>query len=93
MGSASVIDLFRGALVCAVEVGAPFIVAALAVGLLASLLQAATQLSEGALSFVPKVAAVGLVLVFMGPWLLARLTHYTQTTAERVVEVSRGQAR
>jgi flagellar biosynthetic protein FliQ len=93
MGSATVIDLFRGALMCAVEVGAPFIIAALAVGLLASVLQAATQLSEGALSFVPKVAAVGLVLVLMGPWLLSRLVHYTQTTAERVVEVSRGHAR
>ena len=93
MGSGSVIDLFRGALTCAVEVGAPFILAALTVGLLASVLQAATQLSEGALSFVPKVAAVGLVLVLMGPWLLGRLTHFTQTTAERVVEVSRGQVR
>jgi flagellar biosynthesis protein FliQ len=93
VGSASIIDLFRGALVTAVEVGAPFIIAALAVGLLASLLQAATQLNEGALSFVPKIAAVGLVLVLMGPWLLGRLTRYTETTAERIVEVSRGKAR
>lgn len=93
MGSASVIDLFRGALMCAIEVGGPFVLAALAVGLLASVLQAATQLSDGALSFVPKVAAIALVLVLMGPWLLARLTHYTQTTAEGLVEVSRGQVR
>jgi flagellar biosynthetic protein FliQ len=93
VGSATVIDLFRGALVCAVEVGAPFVLAALVVGLLASLLQAATQLSEGALSFVPKIAAVGMVLVLMGPWLLGRLVRYTQTTAEKVVEVSRGNVR
>ena len=93
MGSATVIDLFRGALTCAVEVGGPLVLAALAVGLLASLLQAATQLNEGALSFIPKVAAVGLVLVLMGPWLMGRLVRYTQTTAEKIVEVSRGQAR
>jgi flagellar biosynthetic protein FliQ len=93
MGSATLIDLFRGAMVCAVEVGAPFILAALVVGLLSSVLQAATQLSEGALSFIPKVVAVGLVVVLMGPWLLNRLVHFTELTHERVVEVAKGQMR
>jgi flagellar biosynthetic protein FliQ len=92
MGSGALVDLFRQALMVAAEVGAPFILAALAVGLVASLLQAATQLSEGALSFVPKIAAVGLVVALMGPWLLERLTTYTRATADAVVEVGRGRA-
>jgi flagellar biosynthesis protein FliQ len=92
MGSGTLIDVFARALVTAAEVGGPFVLAALGVGLIASLLQAATQLSEGALSFVPKIAAVGLVLVVMGPWLLERLTTYTRNTAETMVEVGRGRA-
>lgn len=90
MSSAALLDLWRAALTCVVEVGGPFVLAALAVGVLASLLQAATQLNDGALSFVPKLAAVGLVLALMGPWLLGRLTQLTTTAAATVVEVGRG---
>jgi len=90
MTTDSLLDVWRLALVTAVEVGGPFVAAALAVGLIASLLMAATQLQEGALSFVPKVAALALVLLLMGPWLLGRLTRFTRATAERIVEVGHG---
>jgi flagellar biosynthesis protein FliQ len=93
VSAAALIDLWRTALTCVVEVGGPFVLAALAVGIVMSLLQAATQLSDGALSFVPKLAAVGLVLALMGPWLLGRLTHLTTTAAATVVEIGRGGAR
>jgi flagellar biosynthesis protein FliQ len=86
----SLLDIWRLALTTAVEVGAPFVAAALGVGLLASLLMAATQLQEGALSFVPKVAALVAVLTLMGPWLLGRLTRLTEATADKIVEVGRG---
>ena len=90
MSTDSLLDMWRLALTTAVEVGGPFVVAALAVGLLASLLMAATQLQEGALSFVPKVAALAIVLTLMGPWLLGRLTRFTKATADRIVEVGHG---
>ena len=93
MTTDSLLDVWRLALVTAVEVGGPFVAAALAVGLIASLLMAATQLQEGALSFVPKVAALALVLLLMGPWLLGRLTRFTRATAERIVEVGHGGGR
>ena len=93
MSTESLLDVWRLALVTAVEVGGPFVGAALAVGLLASLLMAATQLQESALSFVPKVAALALVLLLMGPWLLGRLTRFTQATADRIVEVGHGRSR
>ncbi len=90
MSPDALVDVWRQALATAVEVGAPFVGAALAVGLLAALLMAATQLNEGAVSFVPKVAALALVLTLMGPWLLSRLVRFTQTTADHIVEVGRG---
>src|SRR5262249_35145335 len=86
----SLLDIWRHALATAVEVGAPFVGAALIVGLLAALLMAATQLNEGAVTFVPKVAALALVLRLRGPWLLSRLVRFTQTAADQIVEVGRG---
>jgi flagellar biosynthesis protein FliQ len=86
----ALLDVWRHALTTAIEVGAPFVGAALIVGLLASLLMAATQLNEGAVSFVPKVAALALVLTLMGPWLLGRLVRFTQSTADNIVEVGKG---
>ena len=90
MTTEGLLDVFRLALMTAVEVGGPFVLAALVVGLLASVFMAATQLNESSLSFAPKIAALGLVLVFMGPWLLGRLTRFTQATADRIVEVGHG---
>jgi flagellar biosynthetic protein FliQ len=72
-------DLLRGALTTIAIVGAPFIGVALAVGLTVSLLQAATQLQENVLSFVPKVVALGLLLALAGPWALSQLAGYAQT--------------
>ncbi len=55
----------------------PMLGVALVVGLLVSLLQAATQLNEMTLSFVPKIFAVGLAMVFAGPWMLHVMMDYT----------------
>lgn len=90
MSTDALLDVFRLALMTAVEVGGPFVMAALVVGLLASLIMAATQLNESALTFVPKLAALGFVLIFMGPWLLGRLTRFVHAAADRIVEVGHG---
>jgi flagellar biosynthetic protein FliQ len=58
-------------------VSAPILGVALVVGLLISLVQAATQLNEMTLSFVPKAIAIGLTLVLAGPWMLHVLMDFT----------------
>ncbi len=58
-------------------VSAPILGVALVVGLLISLVQAATQLNEMTLSFVPKAIAIGLALVLAGPWMLHVLMDFT----------------
>ncbi len=55
----------------------PLLLAALATGLLVSLFQAATQINEMTLSFIPKILAVFAVLVLAGPWLLKLITTFT----------------
>jgi|JI10StandDraft_1071094.scaffolds.fasta_scaffold1542866_2 flagellar biosynthetic protein FliQ len=84
-----VLDLWRGALLTTALVGAPFLIVTLAVGLLIGVVQAATQLQENVLVFVPKLLAVGLVLAIGGHWLLGELVRYTERSAAAMVDVAR----
>ncbi len=61
-------------------VSAPILLTVLAVGLLVSVFQAATQINEATLSFVPKVVAAVAVLAVAGPWMLTTLVEYLQRT-------------
>lgn len=60
-------------------VAAPILLTALAVGLLVSLFQAATQINEMTLSFIPKIIAVVTVVIVSGPWVLGTLSDFTRT--------------
>jgi len=57
---------------------APLLVIALVIGLLVSIFQATTQIQEQTLSFIPKIVAVMIALVFFGPWMLSQLLTFTQ---------------
>ncbi|MGE0398617.1 MAG: flagellar biosynthetic protein FliQ [Kofleriaceae bacterium] len=72
-----VLDLWRTALTVIVEVSAPFLVTALAVGLAVSIVQTATQLQESTLSFVPKLGAAIVVVALSGHWCLDKLGQFT----------------
>ncbi len=61
-------------------VSAPLLLAILLVGLAVSVFQAATQINEATLSFVPKVLAAVAVLAVAGPWMLTMLVDYIQST-------------
>jgi flagellar biosynthetic protein FliQ len=61
-------------------VSAPILGVVLVVGLLVSIFQAATQINEATLSFVPKIVAAVVVLAVAGPWMLTTLVEYLQRT-------------
>ena len=61
-------------------VSAPLLLTVLVVGLVVSVFQAATQINESTLSFVPKVVAAVAVLAITGPWMLTMLVEYIQRT-------------
>ena len=61
-------------------VSAPILLAVLVVGLVVSVFQAATQINEATLSFVPKVVAAVAMLAVAGPWMLTMLVEYIQRT-------------
>jgi flagellar biosynthesis protein FliQ len=59
-------------------VSAPILLTVLVVGLVVSIFQAATQINEATLSFVPKIVAAVAVLAFAGPWMVTTLVEYLQ---------------
>ena len=78
MGSQAVLTLVQQALFVTVLVSAPLLLTALVVGLVVSIFQAATQINEMTLSFIPKLLAMFAVLVLVGPWMLTTLVDYVQ---------------
>jgi flagellar biosynthetic protein FliQ len=72
------------ALEVTVLLAAPPLLAALVVGLAISMFQAATQINEMTLAFVPKLVVLVAVLIFAGPWMLTVLTDYTQHLFEAI---------
>ena len=65
-------------------VAAPVLIAVLVVGLIVSVFQAATQINEATLSFVPKIVAAVAVLAFAGPWMMTTLVEYLQRTLQSI---------
>lgn len=73
-----VMTLGQQALIVMVKLAAPLLLAALATGFLIGMLQAATQMSEMTLTFVPKLLVMVLVLFVAGHWMLALIVDYTR---------------
>ena len=78
MTSDTVLTLGAAALQLTMLLSAPLLVTALVVGLVVSVFQAATQINEMTLSFIPKLVAMFVVLVVAGPWMLSLLVDYMQ---------------
>lgn len=72
------------ALQLALMLAAPLLLTALAVGVIVGVFQAATQINEQTLSFIPKLVATAGVLVFTGPWMLRLLTEFTRRLFESI---------
>ena len=65
-------------------VSAPMLISTLLIGLIVSIFQAATQIHEATLSFVPKVLGAVAVLAIAGPWMLTQLVEYIQRTLQSI---------
>ncbi len=74
----TIITLGQRAMELAILLSAPLLLSALLVGVLISLFQAATQINEMTLSFVPKLVALVLVLLLAGSWMLEMLVDFTR---------------
>jgi flagellar biosynthetic protein FliQ len=84
MNQGTVTHLAVQAMTVAMMVSAPFLLAGLAVGLIVSVVQAATSIQEQTLSFIPKVVVTGVVIAVGGPWMMDQLVGYTQQLFESI---------
>ncbi len=74
----TVITIGQQAVEMTLMISAPLLLSALVVGLLVSIFQAATQINEMTLSFIPKLLAIFLMLILTGPWMINAMVDYIQ---------------
>jgi flagellar biosynthetic protein FliQ len=84
MNPQAVITLGQQALYTMLMLAAPMLLAALVVGLVVSILQAATQINEMTLSFIPKLIAMMAALVIAGPWMITFFVDYMRRMFEAI---------
>ena len=77
MDQGSVIEVGRQGMQVALMVSLPMLAVSLFIGLLVSVFQAITQVQEATLTFVPKLVGIGIVITFMGGWMLTTLVSFT----------------
>ncbi len=78
MNQDTVVSLATQAMMLALKIAGPMLVAGLIIGLLVSIFQAVTSIQEQSLSFIPKVIGVAVLIVVLGPWMLDQLVGYAQ---------------
>ena len=87
MNAEDVLHIGRGALWIATMLSAPILLTALGVGLLIGIIQAATQIQEMTLSFIPKLLGVAVALVIAGPWMLTLVTDWVVELLTRIPDL------
>ena len=87
MDSQQVFTYGQQGMLMLLTVSAPVLLVVLLVGLVVSILQAATQIHEATLSFVPKILAVVATLAVAGPWMVTTLVEYLQRTLQAIPSV------
>jgi flagellar biosynthetic protein FliQ len=80
-------EIGRQAIEVTLIMAAPALLSALVVGLIVSIFQAATQLNEATLQFVPKLVVMFLVLMLAGPWMLQYMIDYIQRLFESIPQL------
>ena len=84
MDSQQVFTFGQQSLYVLLMVSAPILLTVLAVGLVVSIFQAATQIHEATLSFVPKIVAAVAVMAIAGPWMVTTLVEYLQRVLQSI---------
>ena len=80
MNEAYVLSFVQNALMITLILAAPVLIVSLLVGILVSLFQAATQINEVTLTFIPKIIGVSLILALLGSWMGQQLLAFTART-------------
>ena len=83
----NVMDIGRQAILITLMISAPLLLAALVTGLIISIFQAATQINEQTLSFIPKLVVMFIMLILAGPWMLETMVDYIRRLLESIPQL------
>jgi flagellar biosynthetic protein FliQ len=89
MTSQAIIDLASQSIIVAMKIAAPALISTMVMGLIISIFQAATQINEQTLSFIPKILAMSLALLIAGPWILKTMMIFTTQMIETMAAVTK----
>lgn len=78
-------EIFREAMYMALKLSAPILVVSVLVGLVIAILQAATQVHEQTLTFVPKLLVIAMMLILLGPWMITQFSEFITRIFEAMV--------
>ena len=83
----TVMNIGRQAIEVTLMLSGPLLLATLLIGLIISIFQAATQINEATLSFIPKLVAAFLILLLAGPWMLQLMIDYIRRLFESIPQL------
>jgi flagellar biosynthesis protein FliQ len=89
MSVGDAVSIMRGGIFEILLLAAPVLLVAMVVGLVVSIFQATTSIQEQTLTFVPKIAAIMLVLALLGGWMFGSLSEYTRNLFAMIPEIGR----
>lgn len=78
MGQGDIIVIGRDAVLTALMISAPFLAVSLVIGIIVSVFQAATQIHEQNIVFVPKIVAAAVILILLGSWIISIMMNFTE---------------
>ncbi len=88
MSQDAVLEVFHDALMLALMLCGPMLIISIIVGLVISIIQAATQVHEQTITFVPKLVAIALILLLTGPWMMNRMNEFTVKLFDLISQIS-----
>jgi flagellar biosynthesis protein FliQ len=89
MPLSTIISLVQNAIFQVLIMAAPVLLIGMGVGLIVSIFQATTSIQEQTLTFVPKIAAILLAIVFFGPWMISSMREYTIRIFSLISEIAK----
>ena len=84
MTEEEILDLFMNAMYASFKLAAPILIASIVIGLLIAIFQAATQIHEQTLTFVPKVLVIALMLLVLGSWMIRIITEFFDMIFDKI---------
>jgi len=87
MSSSLIMDVMQAAMVAGLKVATPVLLVSIVIGLVIAIFQAATQIHEQTLTFVPKLFATAIILIILGPWMTSVMSDFVYYIFDTMTKV------